>query len=253
MSRGLLGKSCFMPTGRTIMANALLEGAKVLGNPSVARFTCGMRPSQHVAEAVLALPADRIRRVAVDGVDGAGKTHFADALGGELSARGATVIRASADGFLAPPRTRHRRGRDSAEGFYRDSFDYGSMCKLLLEPLSPGGNREYVRAVYDVRREREVRVQPELAPTDAILVVDGIFTHRNELVRFWDYSVWLEVPFDVAIPRGAGRGYGDADPTSPKNRRYIEGQRLYMTECHPRERASIVIDNADLHNPMVRS
>jgi uridine kinase len=208
-----------------------------------------MRPCQHVAEEILALPADRVRRVAIDGVDGAGKTHFATELGEELTGRGATVITASVDGFLNPPRTRHRRGRDSEEGFYRDSFDYGRMCRLLLDPLSPRGTGEYVRAVYDVRREREVRVLPELAPDDAILLVDGIFTHRDELIRYWDYSVWLEVPFDVAIPRGAGRGYGDPNPGSPKNRRYIGGQRLYMAECHPDRRATVVIDNSDLHNP----
>lgn len=210
-----------------------------------------MRPSQHVAEAVLDLPTGRIRRVAVDGVDGAGKTDFADALAGELNARGAKVIRASANGFLNPPRTRHRRGRDSSEGFYRDSFDYGRMCRLLLDPLSPGGNREYIREVYDVRREREVRRLPELADDDAILVLDGIFTHRDELIRYWDYSVWLEVPFEVAIPRGAKLGYRDANLNSPKNRRYIEGQRLYVAECHPRDRATVVIDNADLTNPVL--
>ncbi len=210
-----------------------------------------MNPCLHVAEAILALPADRVRRVAIDGVDGAGKTHFADALGEELSGRGAHVIRASADGFLNPPRTRHRRGRDSPEGYYRDSFDYGRMCRLLLDPLSPGGNGEYIRAVYDVRREREVRLLPELAPDDAILIVDGIFTHRDELIRYWDYSVWLEVPFDIAIPRGASRGYGDPNPDSPKNRRYIDGQRLYMAECRPQTRAKVVVDNTDLVSPVV--
>jgi uridine kinase len=211
-----------------------------------------MRPCQHVAEAILELPAGRVRRVTIDGVDGAGKTHFADALGTELSARGATVIRASADGFLNPPRTRHRRGRDSAEGFYRDSFDYGRMCRLLLDPLSPGGNGEYVRAVYDVRREREVRLLPELAPDDAILVLDGIFTHRDELIRYWDYSVWLDVPFAVSIPRAARRGGAlDPNPDSLKNRRYIAGQRLYMAECHPQARATVVIDNTDLSNPLL--
>jgi uridine kinase len=212
-----------------------------------------MRPSQHVAEAVLALPAGRVRRVAVDGVDGAGKTHFADALGVELTARGAKVIRVSADGFLNPPRTRHRRGRDSPEGFYRDSFDYGRMVRMLLDPLSPRGNREYIREVYDVRREREVRRLPELAEVDAILVLDGIFMHRDELLRFWDYSVWLEVPFEVSVPRAAKRGIGvmNADPDSPKNRRYVDGQKLYIAECHPRDRATVAIDNADLNNPVL--
>ncbi|HYQ66344.1 uridine kinase [Actinophytocola sp.] len=212
-----------------------------------------MRPSQHVAEAILALPADRVRRVAIDGVDGAGKTHFADALGVELNVRGAKVIRVSADGFLNPPRTRHRRGRDSPEGFYRDSYDYGRMVRLLLDPLSPGGNREYIREVYDVRREREVRRLPELAADDAILVLDGIFVHRDELVRYWDYSVWLEVPFEVSVPRAAKRGVGikEEDPYALKNLRYVEGQRLYMAECRPRTRASVVIDNADLANPVL--
>jgi uridine kinase len=210
-----------------------------------------MRPSQHVAEAVLALPADRVRRVAVDGMDGAGKTHFADALGMELTLRGAKVIRASADGFLNPPRTRHRRGRDSPEGYYRDGFDYGRMVRLLLDPLSPGGNREYIREVYDVRREREVRRLPELAPDDAILVFDGIFALRDELCRYWDYSVWLEVPAEVAIPRMAARDRRDANLNSPRNRRYIDGQKLYTAECHPRERAKVVIDNADVANPVL--
>lgn len=212
-----------------------------------------MRPSQHVAAAVLALPAGRIRRVAVDGVDGAGKTHFADALGVELTVRGAKVIRVCADGFLNPPRTRHRRGRDSPEGFYRDSFDYGRMIRLLLDPLSPGGNREYIREVYDVRREREVRRLPELAEDDAVLVLDGIFVHRDELVHYWDYSVWLDVPFDVSVPRAAKRGVGIMDPDvhSAKNRRYVEGQRLYMKECRPQERASVVINNVDLANPEI--
>lgn len=210
-----------------------------------------MRPSQHVAEAVLALPADRVRRVAVDGVDGAGKTNFADALGMELTLRGAKVIRASADGFLNPPRTRHRRGRDSPEGYYRDSFDYGRMVRLLLDPLKPGGNREYIREVYDLKREREVRRLPELAPDDAILVFDGNFALRDEIRRFWDYSVWLEVPFEIAIPRMAARDGRDPALDSKRNRRYIEGHKLYFAECHPRERATVVIDNADLANPVV--
>jgi uridine kinase len=210
-----------------------------------------VRTTAAVATAILELPADHVRRVAIDGVDGAGKTHFADELGEELKRRGASVIRASADGFLNPPRTRHRRGKTSAEGYYRDAFDYGRLVRLLLDPLSPGGTGVYVSAVYDVHKEREVAVQPEVAEPGAILVLDGIFTHRDELVRFWDFSVWLDVPFDVAIPRGSSRGYGDPDPNSPKNHRYIEGQRLYVAECHPKDRATVVIDNADLEHPMI--
>jgi uridine kinase len=106
--------------------------------------------------------------------------------------------------------------------------------------------------VYDVHAESPVQVAPETAAPDAILVLDGIFTHRDELVGFWDYSVFLDVPFAVSIPRGAARGYGDPDPDAESNRRYIEGQRLYLAECDPRSRATVVIDNTDLDRPVMR-
>ncbi|HEV7648437.1 MAG TPA: uridine kinase [Actinophytocola sp.] len=191
------------------------------------------------------------RRVGVDGVDGAGKTHLADELAAVLSGRGTEVVRASVDGFHHPRAIRHRRGRGSPEGYYRDSYDYARMVELLLDPLGPGGSRRFVHAVYDVHAESPVQVAPRTAGPDAILVLDGIFTHRDELAGYWDYSVWLDVPFAVSIPRGAARGYGDPDPRAESNHRYIEGQRRYIAECDPRARATVVVDNTDLARPAI--
>jgi uridine kinase len=205
-----------------------------------------------VADEVLGLASQEVRRVAVDGVDGAGKTVFADELAGELTRRQASVIRASVDGFHHPREIRYRRGRASPEGFFRDSYDYAQLIALLLEPLGPGGSGRFVRRIHDVEQEAPVPGLVEQADPGAILVLDGIFLHRDELVGFWDYSVWLEVPFAVSIPRGARRGFGDPDPASPSNRRYVEGQRLYLATCEPQRRATVVIDNTDLQHPRVR-
>jgi uridine kinase len=202
-----------------------------------------------VASDVLALPAAGTRMVAVDGVDGAGKTHFADQLATELS-RAVPVIRASVDGFHNPASVRHRRGRGSPEGFFHDSYDYQRLTRLLLDPLRDGG--EYVRQVYDVHAEAAVQVAPERAEPGAVLVFDGIFTHRDELVGYWDYSIWLDAPFTVSIPRGAQRGYGHPDPNDPSNHRYVAGQRLYMAECGPQTRATVVIDNTDHDRPVLK-
>jgi uridine kinase len=200
-----------------------------------------------LADEILARAA---RRVAVDGVDGAGKTHLADELAAVLAGRGAEVVRASVDGFHHPRERRHRRGRGSPEGYFRDSYDYPRLIELLLEPFGPGGSRRYVSAVYDVFAESPVRVAPRTAGPDAILLLDGIFTHRDELAGFWDYSIWLDVPFTVSIPRGAARGYGDGDPHAETNHRYIAGQRLYIAECDPRSRATVAVDNTDLAHPV---
>jgi uridine kinase len=36
-----------------------------------------------------------------------------------------------------------------------------------------------------------------------------------------------------------------------ENRRYVEGQRLYLRECNPEAIASIVVDNSDLARPVI--
>jgi len=204
-----------------------------------------------VAADVLALPGSGVRRVAVDGFDGSGKTCFADELGEELAGCGVSVVRASVDDFHHPPAVRYRRGRASPEGFFRDSYDYDRLLRLLLDPLGAGGSGRFVRRSYDVHSERPVECLTETATPGSVLVFDGIFTHREELVGCWDYSVWLDVPFAVSIPRGAQRGDGDGDPdpAAPANRRYVEGQRRYLAACRPRERATVVIDNEHLDRP----
>jgi len=84
-------------------------------------------------------------RVAIDGVDAAGKTMLADELAVPIVERGRTVIRAAVDGFHNPRPARYRRGADSPEGYYRDSFDYAAILRDLLIPLGPEGNRQYRR------------------------------------------------------------------------------------------------------------
>src|SRR5262245_38324174 len=72
-------------------------------------------------------------RVAVDGIDAAGKTTLANALVKPLSRLGREVIRASIDGFHHPKRLRHMRGKDSPAGYYYDSFDYEAVILRRYE------------------------------------------------------------------------------------------------------------------------
>lgn len=206
---------------------------------------------QSVAARILETPSPFILRVAIDGVDGAGKTTFADELVPFLTLSARAVIRASVDGFHHPRAVRYRLGRSSPEGFYHDSYDYEALRAVLLEPLSPGGSGRYRTAVHDVVAERPVTVPEEQAEPGAILLLDGIFLHRPELRGTWDVSVWLEVPFEVSVPRGAGRGpsFGSPDPDAESNRRYVEGQRLYVLEAQPQRHATMAIDNEDLNAP----
>jgi uridine kinase len=64
-----------------------------------------------VVNAIAHVPATNVVRVAIDGVDGAGKTHLADELAALLQELGRTTIRASVDGFHNPQAVRYQKGR----------------------------------------------------------------------------------------------------------------------------------------------
>jgi uridine kinase len=202
-----------------------------------------------LAERIVGVTCPHPVRVAIDGVDGVGKTVLADELAETLSGCGRGVIRASVDGFHNPRDIRYRLGRNSPEGFFQDSFNYVALTTFLLAPLGPGGSRRYRRSVFDHRIDSETAAPVETAADNAILLLDGVFLHRPELVSHWDFSVFLDAPFAVTIPRAASRDGGSPDVAAPENRRYVEGQRIYLESCQPRLLATVVINNEDLASP----
>lgn len=162
----------------------------------------------HIACMAVRLAPDRIARLAIDGVDGAGKTTFANELADAMIGLGRPVIRASVDGFHHPRETRYARGKQSPIGFFEDSYNYASLKKFLLDPLSPGGNHRYCLAAFDHVSNAMVPHVEQKASPKAILLLDGIFLHRLELRHYWDASIFLRVDFAISVtrtPLGMGR------------------------------------------------
>ncbi|TKT75418.1 uridine kinase [Aquamicrobium sp. LC103] len=189
--------------------------------------------------------------VAIDGVDGSGKTTFADELAPLVEARGRPVVRASVDGFHNPRRIRYARGKGDPLGFFLDSYNYESFKHDLLLPFGGGADRVCTKR-FDHKQDREVAGEHAiLVSGDAILLIDGIFLHRDELRDLWSLSVFLDVPFAVSYARMAVRDGSDPDPSAAENRRYLEGQKIYLRSCRPRARATILIDNSDLQAPRI--
>jgi uridine kinase len=206
-----------------------------------------------LANAIATLHPDRRIRVAIDGVDGAGKTVLADALAPLVIAKGRQVIRASVDDFHHPRAVRYARGRYSPDGFFLDSYDYPAFRRLLLDPLGPAGSGNYIAKHFDHRTDQPVARRTQQSPPAAALIVDGIFLHRPELRAYWDLSIFLQIDFAVSRERNAAReGTSEAlDPDTPANRRYGAGQQRYLSECAPAQNADIVIDYNDLGAPRI--
>ena len=118
-------------------------------------------------------------------------------------------------------------------------------------PLGPDGNGWFSPASYDSAADRTTQVAAVRAPSDALIVVEGMFLHRDELAAYWDASVFLDVPFAETAARMAVRNGSNPDPGHATMRRYVGGQRLYFEAARPWERATFVVDNTDFTAPKI--
>jgi uridine kinase len=208
---------------------------------------------EQLSSIILAIQQPHPTRVGIDGIDASGKTFLADHLAQGIESESRPVIRASIDGFHRPRVERYKRGEDSPEGYYEDSFDYGALREKLLIPLGPGGGRHYCRAVFDVSADRPVPLHEEVAAKNAILVFDGVFLLRPEIANLWDYHIYVDIDFEDGLRRAMERDlplFGSRESTKARYlKRYYPGQRLYLEEMRPKQRANVILDNTDLHHP----
>jgi uridine kinase len=160
--------------------------------------------------------------VAIDGRDAAGKSVLAKELAFRLRALGATVIESSIDGFHNPSAIRYRKGRESPEGFYRDSFNIAAIKVLLLDPLKTG-NLRYKSKVFDYTIDKAILDPFQQAELDSILIFDGIFSLQSELRDYWDYSIVQRLEI-----RGKKRLDAYMLCVTPRGREYITMNQIQL-------------------------
>jgi uridine kinase len=206
-----------------------------------------------LAEAVGSVTVAHPTRVAVDGPPAAGKTTLADELAVALRSQGRDVIRATIDDFLFPRAQRYPRGEYSAEGCYFDAHDYDALNRVLLDPLGPGGDRRFQSAVYD--RTADLAMSPPVttAPADSVLVFDGVFLMRPELIDRWDMRIFVSTALEKTVDRAVIRERQVVAPAEVQRRwreRYIPSQQFYFATIRPTDHANIIVHNDEPQRPV---
>jgi len=200
-----------------------------------------------LAGAIESVTASHPLRVAVDGPPAAGKTTLADELALLLRTRGREVIRASTEGFHLPQSQRYRRGEFSPEA------NYHALRRVLLDPLGPDGDRRYQHAVYDFDMDTALSQPATTAAADAVLLLDGVFLLRPELIDRWDLSIFVSVAFEQTLDRARIRDLARLGSTAEVERRfrtrYIPAQKLYFATVRPTDHADIIVHNDEPRLP----
>ena len=191
-----------------------------------------------LARQIISTKGDVPLCVGIDGIDAAGKTSLANELAEEITKLGHPILRASIDSFHNPKHIRHQRGSLSPEGYYYDSFNYALLTTHLLQPLEPQGNRRIRLSAFDIKTEQATSADELIAANDHILIFEGVFLFRPELINYWDVKIFVDIDFQTSLDRALERDlylFGSKEEIEKRyNERYIPGQKIYLETENPK-------------------
>jgi hypothetical protein len=117
--------------------------------------------------------------VAVDGVDlpappgGTGPHALARAVADRLPALSRPAAVVPAEGFYRPASLRLEHGRTDPDARYSDWLDSAALAREVLDRCGPGGSGDYLPALWDVDRDRAIRLARRPAPAGSVLLIPG--------------------------------------------------------------------------------
>lgn len=124
-------------------------------------------------------------------------------------------------------------------------------------PLDQGGDRRCRLRIFDYHTDSLIRQVPHSISEDTVLLMDGVFLLRPELNAYWDFRIFLQVDFDVALQRAILLDQyllGSSQMVEERyQQRYFPAQRIYLQTVQPCHLADVVVDNNDPDHPCIIS
>lgn len=209
-----------------------------------------------ISEKILSIEKNAPVLVAINGKDGSGKTMMANILADFLPSKTSReIIRISVDDFMNSRAVRYTPAESAGRGCYEYTFNFTGFISNVLKPLQKDGSWEYRTKIFDHATDSESFSPLKKAAKDAIVIIDGVFLYKHNLVNYWDLKVLLDTDDETVIERGARRDterLGSYEVARQKYiDRYIASQTIYYNEESPQDRADIIIDNNDVESPFI--
>ncbi len=209
-----------------------------------------------ISQKTLIIEKDSPILIVINGKDGSGKTMMADIFAEYLTSKTSReIIRISIDDFMNSRAVRYTPSESAGKGCYDHMFNFSAFVNNVLMPLQPNGTWEYRTKIFDHATDSESLSPIKKAIKDAIIITDGVFLYKQNLVNYWDLKILLDTEDETVIERGARRDterLGSYEVARQKYiDRYIASQLIYYNEESPEKRADIIIDNNDIESPFI--
>ncbi len=197
---------------------------------------------------------NNVVRVAINGIEGTGKTVFCKKLTEYLTENKLNAIQVTIDGYHNFKNIRYKQGRDSAKGYYEDAYNENEFVEKVLKS-SQNDSPFYVEKIHDLETDEEIIPKKNKLTKQHIILTDGAYLFKEIYRKHWDLKIYLQTDFKTAKMRGIERDkdlLGGFQSTKEKyEKRYHKASRIYIEENKPTEVADIVIDNTDFENLII--
>ena len=182
--------------------------------------------------------------VAISGIDASGKGTLAAKVARAMEGRRRRVALVGLDPWHQPRHIRFSE-RDPAPHFYANAFRFEALFESLVEPLRSCRSVRTVARLVDLTTDEEYEREFDFDGVDLVLI-EGIFLLKRELVPRYDLRIWVECSFEAALARARARnqeGLADDALVHDYERTYFPAQRLHLRRDEPRAAADAIHDN----------
>ncbi len=182
--------------------------------------------------------------IAVDGIDGSGKSVLAAQLAQAAADAGIGAVVLAVDDFRRPVDWR-RPDRSEADIYYDDYYDLPLLDRCLHSFADGVASVEI--PVFDAGSERIDGFRTIDYAGALVVIVEGVFALRLSAVAAHAALIYLRTGFPEArrriVARDTARGRAIDDVTHRISARYFPCQERYLRDFDPLTRADIIVDN----------
>lgn len=181
----------------------------------------------------------------VSGIDGAGKSTFADALQDHLVENEIPCNIVHGDDFFIPS-SEALILEDKGRSYYERSFDVWRMVNEIITPAR-AGHISYIQYLgTDVVSGKTIERSLFLSKK-SVIIIEMVFLFRKPLINALDYRIWIEVERELALERVSSRArdlalYGTSTAVRDRYMQgFFPGQDIHIANDRPMTLADMVV------------
>jgi uridine kinase len=181
--------------------------------------------------------------VGIDGIDCSGKTTLAKKIKKALDAQNIDNQIIHLDDFHFPKIHRYKGGEKSWRNYFNRSHNIARIVDEILIPIVRRHNFKKKLKLLDLDSDTFSVTKTYQITKNTIVIFEGVFLFREELVKYIDLKIYIDISFERALKRVIKRDvplYGDLILLK-YHEKYYPAQRYYIESVNPKKIADIII------------